>query len=105
MVLCIPSPFFPNTAVTLAILLYLYDKEVLDKFGRLNKTCYRLSRDNSLWRTRLQMKFPEIAYADRVVLCLILLTHLCSASGAQDLSVNWLARYKNEVESVRNHVW
>lgn len=48
--------------MVLLVLEYLGNTAVLTKFGQLNKTCYRLSRDNSLWRRRMHLHFPEIAY-------------------------------------------
>lgn len=52
--------------------MYLSDRETLVKFGRLNKRCYRLSRDNALWRLRLHRRFPDVAYAAASSLCRVI---------------------------------
>ena len=60
--MCVSVPLL-TFLVTLAVLAHLSDRDTLVKFGRLNKRCYRLSRDNGLWRARMHLRFPEVAYA------------------------------------------
>lgn len=48
--------------VLLEVLQYLSDYDVLRLVGCVSKWLYRLSRDNSLWRTRMRRTFPKPAY-------------------------------------------
>lgn len=85
-----------RAAVILHMLHYLSNYDVLSRFGRLSKHCYRLSRDNSFWRARVNAHYPHITY-----ISLSLLHHDVSSEpsfrrSGQGLATNWLAIYKGE---------
>lgn len=97
-----------HITVVILALQYLSNYDILHRFARVSRHCYRLAHDNALWHARYDAHFREyVVYVSLSVsaslMTYVLLLRTSSTSGAStrgNLSVNWLQLYK--VEAVRN---
>ena len=58
---------FLRLAVMVEVFMFLPDHTLLQSMSLVNKWCYRLARDNAMWRRRLYMTHPAAAYVSQVL--------------------------------------